>query len=153
MTMINRRNSSSQSGFTLIELMVALVVTAVLAAIAVPSYLSYTRQSRRTEAKSALLDMASLEERYFSTQNVYSSTATDLGYPGPWPVTVGSGFYQIQQPTVQLATVPTTAVPAGTPAVYSLTAVPVGDQANDTCQSFTVTSGGAQTSTPATGCW
>jgi type IV pilus assembly protein PilE len=152
--MINRRNSSSQSGFTLIELVVTMVVAAVLAAIAIPSYLSYTRQSRRTEAKAALLDMASLEERYFSTQNVYSSTSTDLGYSGAWPVTVGSGYYQIGAPTIVAATVPTAGAPAGTPATYSLTAVPVGDQLKDPCQSFTVTSGGVQSSTPAgTSCW
>jgi type IV pilus assembly protein PilE len=153
MAMTHRRNSS-QSGFTLIELVVAMVVAAVLAAIAVPSYLSYTRQSRRTEAKSALLDMASLEERYYSTNNVYSGLTTDLGYTGAWPVTVGSGYYQIQTPTIQAAVVPTALIPAGTPATYTLVAVPVGDQTNDACQSFTITSGGVQTSTPAgVTCW
>jgi type IV pilus assembly protein PilE len=151
--MINRRNSSSRRGFTLIELVVAMVVAAILAAIAIPSYLSYTRQARRTDAKTALLDMASLEERYFSTQNVYSATSTDLGYTGAWPVAVGS-YYQIAQPTLIAATVPSAGSPAGTPATYSLTATPVGDQVNDTCQSFTVTSGGVQSSTPAgASCW
>jgi type IV pilus assembly protein PilE len=153
--MTNRRNSS-RSGFTLIELVVAMVVAAVLAAIAVPSYLSYTRQSRRTDAKSALLDMASLEERYFSTNNVYSALTTDLGYTGPWPVTVGSGngTYSIAQPAILPAVAPTALLPAGTPATYTLTATPINDQANDACTSFTITSGGVQSSTPAgVTCW
>ncbi|HET9108841.1 MAG TPA: prepilin-type N-terminal cleavage/methylation domain-containing protein, partial [Steroidobacteraceae bacterium] len=44
-------------GFTLIELMIAVVVVAILMAIAVPSYESYVEKSRRTDAKTALLDL------------------------------------------------------------------------------------------------
>lgn len=146
-------------GFTLIELIVALVIAAVLAAIAVPSYLNYSRQSRRTEAKTALLDMASLEERYFSVNNVYSANTTDLGYTGAWPVIVGSGYYEIQQPVITPAVAPTPALPAGTPASYILTVVPVpgSDQVNDQqCTAFTLTSAGVQGATPAANaftCW
>jgi len=43
-------------GFTLIELVVTMVIIAILAAIAIPSYTSYVRKGRRTDAKSALLD-------------------------------------------------------------------------------------------------
>jgi type IV pilus assembly protein PilE len=133
------------SGFTLIELVVALVIAAILAAIAVPSYLNYSRQSRRTEAKTALLDMAALEERYYSVNNTYSANTADLGYTGPWPVTVGSGYYQIALPAVLAATAPTAALPAGTPATYTLTAVAINDQVNDTaCATFTLTSAGVQ---------
>lgn len=144
-------------GFTLIELVVALVIAAVLAAIAVPSYLNYSRQSRRTEAKTALLDMASLEERYFSVNNVYSPNTTDLGYTGVWPVTVGSGYYQIQAPVITPAAAPTALLPAGTPASYTLTAIAIGDQTNDAqCQQFTLTSSGVQGAVPGANaftCW
>ena len=87
-------------GMTLIELVIVMVIVAIMASIAIPSYNSYVLKSHRTEAKTALLDLASMEERYFSTQNVYSLLATDLGYPGAWPVTVGSGYYQVQAPVV-----------------------------------------------------
>jgi type IV pilus assembly protein PilE len=146
-------------GFTLIELVVAMVIAAVLAAIAIPSYSNYVRKGRRTDAKSALLDMASLEERYFTTNNVYSQNPADLGYPGypvGGPIPVGN-YYQVTIPAADFlaATVPSATSLAGTPASYWLVATPVGDQVNDTaCTSFTVTSAGVQSSTPAGGsCW
>ncbi len=156
-----RGSRRGQRGFTLIELIIAMVVAAILAAIAIPAYSSFVREGRRTDAKSALLDLASLEERYFTTANTYSSAASDLGYgSAAWPVTVGSGYYQVAQPVVTAAVAPTTAAPAGTPASFSITATPIGDQVNDTgCASFTVTSQGAHTSLSSSGadtsstCW
>ena len=139
------RGSQRRKGFTLIELVIAMVIAGILAAIAIPAYSNYVRQARRTDAKSALLDLASLEERFYSTQNAYSATATDLGYSA-WPTTVGSGYYSISAPTVQAAVAPSALAPAGTPASYSIVATAVGDQLKDTqCLSFTVTSGGGQT--------
>ena len=67
-------------GFTLTELIVAMVVATILVAIAVPGYTNYVRKARRTEAKTAVLDLASLEERFFSTSNSYSSNLSDLGF-------------------------------------------------------------------------
>lgn len=150
-----------EHGFTLIELIIAMIIAAVLAAIAIPAYSSFVLEGRRTDAKSALLDLASLEERFYSTSNTYSSAASDLGYgSAAWPVTVGSGYYQIAQPTVTAAVAPSASSPAGTPASFSLTATPIGNQLKDTaCASFTVnsqgvrtalTSGGADNSTT---CW
>ncbi|MDE1922258.1 MAG: prepilin-type N-terminal cleavage/methylation domain-containing protein [Gammaproteobacteria bacterium] len=145
-------------GFTLIELIVAMVIAAILAAIAIPAYSSFVRKGRRTDAKSALLDLASLEERYFTTNNTYSSAASDLGYGSAagsvaWPaagITVGSGYYQVSQPHVTPATPPTATAPAGAPASYSITAAAIGDQANDTdCATFTIDSAGDQTASTA----
>jgi type IV pilus assembly protein PilE len=138
----------------LIELMVVVLIGAILVGIAVPTYSTFVRKSRRTEAKTALLDMAALEERYYSTANAYSATTTDVGYPaGAWPQTVGSAYYQITAPVI-------TAAAVGAPATYTLTAVPIGDQVKDTsCASFTVTSKGVQSALDSGGadatatCW
>jgi type IV pilus assembly protein PilE len=148
-----------QPGFTLIELVIAMVIASILAAIAIPSYTSYIMRSRRTEAKSALLNMASLEERYFSTNNTYSTTPSDLGYAttATVPFPVGSGYYNITALSVIPATPPANGTSAGTPAIYTITAAPVptNSQANDSgCTSFTITSGGVQSSTgSSTTCW
>jgi type IV pilus assembly protein PilE len=149
-------------GFSLIELLIAIVIGAILVSIAIPSYRSYVLKSHRTDAKTALLDMASLEERFFTTQNVYSVATTDLGYSGAWPVNVGSSGapdYQIQTPVVNPAAAPSPLSLAGTPATFSITALPVGMQALDTaCASLTISSGGVQTATgtdpnPNVDCW
>jgi type IV pilus assembly protein PilE len=149
----------TQKGFTLIELVVTMVIAAILAALAIPAYSSYVRKAHRTDAKSALLDMASLEERYFSTQNVYSQTWSDLGYSGTGSISVGSGYYTVAPPTITAAVAPT-ATSVGSPALYSFTATAVGQQLKDTqCYQFTVTSGGVRTSVDSTNtdstaaCW
>jgi type IV pilus assembly protein PilE len=136
-------------GFSLIELIIVMLVASILAAVAIPLYLNQVRESHRTDARSALMDLAGREERYFATQNTYTNDSTALGYTAggdTWPQTVGSGFYQIAQPTI-----------AAAPPSYSITATAVGTQANDTaCATLTVTSTGQQTSTgtgSASTCW
>ena len=131
-------------GFTLIELMIVVVIATILLGIAVPSYMSQVRKSRRTEAKTALLDMAGREERFFSTNGAaYSIQATDMGYVA-YPQVVGSGYYRIQAPNVCPGGA---GCAAGAPPSFTFTAVPVAgtSQAADaTCQSFTVDSAGRQ---------
>lgn len=82
-------------GMTLMELMIVVVIVSILASIAVPSYIQQVRKSRRVEAKTALLDLAGREERYFSTSVTganYSALSTDLGYTGAWPIQVGNNY-------------------------------------------------------------
>lgn len=59
------------SGFTLIELMVALVIASILAAIAYPSFHRYVVRSKRTQAQAVLLELMQQQERYFSQNNTY----------------------------------------------------------------------------------
>jgi type IV pilus assembly protein PilE len=145
------RNSNS-AGFTLIELMVTVAIATILITIAIPAYNTQIRKSRRTEAKTALLDLAGREERLYNTSSPpnYSSTPSDLGYGAvgaTFPMPVGSGYYTV--------TVAFTAVAVNVPGTYTITATPVvgSDQANDTqCLFFTLTNTGAQTATNAS-CW
>lgn len=130
-------------GFTLIELMITVVIASILMSIAIPLYQHQIRESRRTDARSALLDLASREERYYAINSTYTNSATNLGYTG-WPQTVGGGFYQINQPTNVNAG---TATQAPT---FTLTAVPItgkGQDQDSDCKTFTVTQTGQETST------
>jgi len=143
----------SSRGFTLIELMVVVVIATILLSIAVPSYISQVRQSRRTEAKTAVLDLASREERYFSTNGaIYSITPTDLGYTGgAFPAPVGSDNYYTITVCAPAANCDPNANPPAAPSYY-ITATPVAgsSQAGDAqCQSFSVDSTGQQFSTGA----
>jgi type IV pilus assembly protein PilE len=136
-------------GFTLIELVITMVILAILASIAVPAYSSYILKSHRTDAKSALLDLASLEERYLSTNGSYTSTPSNLGYSAAAPpFVVGSSYYNITAITVVAAVAPTSSTSAGTPATYSITATAINAQVADkACATFTISSTGAQTAT------
>ena len=68
-------------GFTLIELMIVVAIVTVLAMIAIPSYNSQIRKSRRSEAKTALFDLAGPGERYMSTTGAYTSDGKLFGVP------------------------------------------------------------------------
>jgi type IV pilus assembly protein PilE len=147
------------AGFTLIELMVTVLIASILIGVAVPSYTTQVRKSRRTEAKTAMLDLAGREERFYSIKNTYTNVAADLGYTGAattnvTAMPVGNNYYQVS--------IVFDAATATTPADYTITALPVNDQLKDTaCQSFKLTNTGVQTATmtSATGpdnttiCW
>lgn len=133
------RHAMLSRGFTLVEVMVVITILATLAAIAMSSYTKQTRESRRTDAKTAILDLAAREERNFSTTNQYSANPAFLGYTGAFPITIGAGYYTLD------VTALTVGVAGGAPASYTLTAQAVGDQAKDTsCFTYTYTQAGVQ---------
>jgi type IV pilus assembly protein PilE len=155
-----KRPLETSGGFTLIELMITVAIVAILATIATTSYSAYALKAHRTEAKTALLDIASLEERYFSVNNAYTADPTQLGYTGAVGATftVGSGYYNVLV-SQTAATPPTATVPGGTPAAYTLVATAISTQVADTeCYQFTLTQTGEQTSVNSslattTDCW
>ncbi len=149
----NSPGRHASSGFSLIELMVTVVIMSILASIAIPAYNAQIRKSRRTEAKTALLDLAGREERYFNTNNAYTDGAAKLGYAPATstvtlapatPMSVGSGYYTV---TITLGAPP-----------YTIVATAVRDQAQDVCSTLTVDSTGLQQASgsganPNVDCW
>lgn len=79
------------SGFTLLELMITLVIVAILAAVAIPSYQQYVTKARRTDATTALLQLAAAQEKYFLSNNQYATSMVLLGIPATSP----SGDYYL----------------------------------------------------------
>ena len=64
------------SGFTLIELMITIVVVAILAAIAVPSYIQYIQRGKISEAVSNLSGARLQLEKYFADNRMYGTGGT-----------------------------------------------------------------------------
>lgn len=73
---------STQTGFTLIEVMIVVVVIGILAAIAYPSYTEYVQRANRSEGQALLADASARQERYFAQNNVYITSSSDLGKLG-----------------------------------------------------------------------
>jgi len=143
------RSSAPAMGFTLIELMVVVAIATILFSIAIPSYMTYIRQSRRTEAKTAVLDLAGREERFLSTNpTAYTNDPVNLGYPAVpgFPATVGSGYYSLNVCVVPpAASCPPSAIATAPSYTVTATPVPGQSQVNDTqCTSFSVDSAGQQ---------
>ena len=63
-------------GFTLIELMIAVALVAILAAVALPSYTEYIKRSSRGAAQSELVELAAVQEKIFLNSNAYASSVT-----------------------------------------------------------------------------
>lgn len=91
----------ANAGFTLVEVMIAVVIIGLLAAIAIPAFTDSVRKSRRAEAFSALSAVQQAQERWrgnnagyaSNTQLTLSPTATSPGLG--LTSTTGSGYYGI----------------------------------------------------------
>ena len=62
------------SGFTLIELMITVVIVAILAAVALPSYRNQVIRGNRSAAQAQLMSLANREQQYLLAERSYTST-------------------------------------------------------------------------------
>ncbi len=122
-------------GFTLIELMIAVAIVAILGAVAFPSFLDSMRKSRRTEAFTAISAIQQAQERHRSNSATYSDSLSTLGVMSS--TTSPGGYY-----TLAVSTDTST---AGTTYVATASAVSTKSQANDgSCAKLAVRVAGGQ---------
>ncbi|MBI2383662.1 MAG: type IV pilin protein [Gammaproteobacteria bacterium] len=127
---------SAGKGFTLIELMIAIAIIAILATLAIPSYSQYVRKSRRADAIATLLELQIRQEKWRANNSTYGTTA-DMNVPT-------SSYYTY-----------TVENPAATTYTLKATATSTGGQGDDkqsgtTCTPLTLTESNAKS--PAA-CW
>ncbi len=68
------------SGFTFVELMIAVAIMAILTAIAVPQYQRYQAKARQAEAKIALSSIYTVESTFQTDKFSYSQCLVQLGF-------------------------------------------------------------------------
>lgn len=130
---------SRKSGFTLIELMIAVVIVTILATIAYPSFMNQVRKSRRSDAVQALAALQQAQERWRTKETTYAGNGV---LTTAWPNGLGlsvrttGGYYDIA--------IAATPAPSGTTYAATATGVTGTSQYSDSvgatsCRILTVT--------------
>lgn len=71
------------TGFTLVEIMIAVAIVAILAAVALPTFLDALRKSRRTDAFNGITTVQQLQERWRGSHGSYAASLTNAAGDSP----------------------------------------------------------------------
>lgn len=150
----------TQRGFTLIELMVVVVIAAIIAAVAIPSYRNHVIRSNRANAESFMSQVASKQEQIMLDMRSYQAVASNTAF-GNTPAAGGISLAVPGSVASNYSLVVT--VTAGPPPTYQISATPNNTtQLDPMCQVLTLDSTGkkdiaANAGTAPTGsaqlCW
>jgi type IV pilus assembly protein PilE len=145
--------SSTRRGFTAIEILTALVVIAVLAAIAIPMWRTHLLRVRRADARDALTRLQAAQDRYFGRHARYASAA-QLTASAP------DGLALSATSAHELYTITLDTTSDGLGFLATARAIPrAGQDGDERCAVFTIDHVGQMSATDASGkdrsadCW
>lgn len=132
------------AGFSLIELVIALTVLGIVAAVAYPSYMQHLVKSSRSAAQNEVQELSSVQEKIYLNANAYTANMT-TAYNGTNTGGLGKTSGRTEDGNYTLTV-------ASTGQSYTITATPVAGtrQAND--GAFSIASTGARTCSHPTWC-
>lgn len=141
--LVRHPSALRRQGFTLVEVMIALVVVGLLSALAYPTYQAQVAKGRRTDAKQSLLELSQKMERFSTERGTY--VGATLGRAGLYPQVTSGGYYDLS-------------IAAQTLDGFTVKATPRGAQVGDACASFLYNQLGEQmvsndASLSAVKCW
>lgn len=154
---MSRQPGNRARGFTLTEMLIAIVIVGILAALALPSYRQYVMRTHRTVAKVALQTLAAQQESYATDHKGYASGFDRLGYAGSG--TVGyvtrdgaisrsstDALYSLQWHNDSTGTLASCTGLGGSPTAtaYRLSATPVVAASDTVCGTLCLSSSGTR---------
>lgn len=144
----------AQRGFTLMELMIAVVIVGILSAAALPSYRSYVQKGERTAAKAVMLNIAQTEERYYTNNGVYLAFAEAPAAPTLGIQNYSGGSAATRKFAIKVTAGSIANASAALTDAYTITATPVSTDA--LCGVLKLDSTGAKAASGTGGvaqCW
>ena len=112
MVMMGRTSIVRSRGFTLIEVMITVVIVAILAAVAYPSYTRYVQNTREAEAKGLIMEYASQLEAFRAKNFAYPATEADAKTLAPGDLYSSDAYTPVYR--------------RSSPHAYTITATPKG---------------------------
>ncbi len=110
-------------GLTLIEIMIAVLIVSIMAAVCLPIYSQHMVREKRIEAEISLTKLASALEEYYTVNHTYQNATLDkLGVPN----TVANNRYQL-------------IIESANTLNYSVAAKPISNQADADKECATLT--------------
>ena len=120
-------SSRFPSGFTLIELMIAVAIVGILAAVAYPSYTEYVNKGRRAQLAAQMMSARQFMERYYTEKRMY-----------PVNLEFQKNFKNVPPEAVASKAFYVLSLSARTASSYTISATRSGVMQKDRCGTFTL---------------